>query len=46
MPSLGYERYKWDATVRGLGGHANTNDGLVAAARKQIAELQAKASGR
>jgi phenylpyruvate tautomerase PptA (4-oxalocrotonate tautomerase family) len=27
----------------GLGGHANTNDELVAAARKQIAELQAKA---
>ena len=25
----------------GLGGHANTNDELVAAARKQIAELQA-----
>jgi hypothetical protein len=29
----------------GLGGHANTHDELVAAARKQIAELQAKASG-
>jgi phenylpyruvate tautomerase PptA (4-oxalocrotonate tautomerase family) len=29
----------------GLGGHANTNDELVAAARKQIAELQAKATG-
>ena len=29
----------------GLGGHASTNDELVAAARKQIAELQAKASG-
>ena len=29
----------------GLGGHANTNDELVAAARKQIAELQAKAGG-
>ena len=28
----------------GLGGHANTNDELVAAARKQIAELQARAS--
>jgi hypothetical protein len=27
----------------GLGGHANTNDELVAAARKQIAELQGKA---
>jgi len=27
----------------GLGGHANTNDELVAAARKQIAELQAMA---
>jgi len=27
----------------GLSGHANTNDELVAAARKQIAELQAKA---
>jgi phenylpyruvate tautomerase PptA (4-oxalocrotonate tautomerase family) len=26
----------------GLGGHANTNDDLVAAARKQIGELQAK----
>ncbi|WP_370080336.1 hypothetical protein [Streptacidiphilus sp. MAP12-16] len=24
----------------GLGGHANTNDELVAAARKQIAELR------
>ena len=30
----------------GLGGHANTNDDLVAAARKQIAELQAQAGGR
>jgi phenylpyruvate tautomerase PptA (4-oxalocrotonate tautomerase family) len=30
----------------GLNGHASTNDDLVAAARKQIAELQAKASGR
>ena len=29
----------------GLWGHANTNDELVAAARKQIAELQAKAGG-
>lgn len=29
----------------GLGGHANTNDELVAAARKQIAELQAKSGG-
>ena len=29
----------------GLWGHANTNDELVAAARKQIAELQAKAEG-
>jgi len=29
----------------GLQGHANTNDELVAAARKQIAELQAKAGG-
>jgi phenylpyruvate tautomerase PptA (4-oxalocrotonate tautomerase family) len=29
----------------GLGGHANTNDELVTAARKQIAELQAKAGG-
>jgi phenylpyruvate tautomerase PptA (4-oxalocrotonate tautomerase family) len=29
----------------GLSGHANTNDELVAAARKQIAELQAKAPG-
>jgi phenylpyruvate tautomerase PptA (4-oxalocrotonate tautomerase family) len=28
----------------GLGGHANTNDELVAAARKQIAGLQAKAA--
>ncbi len=28
-----------------LGGHANTNDELVAAARNQIAELQAKARG-
>lgn len=28
----------------GLGGHANTNDELVAAARNQIAELQAEAS--
>ncbi len=27
----------------GLGGHANTNDELIAAARAQIAELQAKA---
>ncbi|WP_406457990.1 hypothetical protein OH768_27610 [Streptomyces sp. NBC_01622] len=27
----------------GLGGHAHTNDELVAAARKQIAELQAMA---
>lgn len=27
----------------GLGGHANTNDELVAAARKQMAELQAMA---
>ncbi|MFF2430744.1 tautomerase family protein [Streptomyces mirabilis] len=27
----------------GLGGHANTNDELVAAARKQIAELRAMA---
>jgi len=27
----------------GLAGHANTNDELVAAARKQIGELQAKA---
>ncbi|MCU6481355.1 tautomerase family protein [Arthrobacter sp. A2-55] len=26
----------------GLGGHANTNDELVAAARRQIGELQAK----
>ena len=30
----------------GLGGHAYTNDELVAAARTQIAELQAKAGGR
>ena len=29
----------------GLWGHANTNDELAAAARKQIAELQAKAAG-
>jgi len=29
----------------GLSGHANTNDELVAAARKQIAELQAGAAG-
>ena len=29
----------------GLGGHANTNEELVAAARRQIAELQAKAAG-
>jgi len=29
----------------GLSGHANTNDELVTAARKQIAELQAKAGG-
>jgi hypothetical protein len=29
----------------GLSGHANTNDELVAAARKQIAELRAKAGG-
>ena len=29
----------------GLGGHANTNDELVAAARKQIAELQAMGGG-
>jgi phenylpyruvate tautomerase PptA (4-oxalocrotonate tautomerase family) len=29
----------------GLGGHANTNDELVAAARKQIAELQARPAG-
>jgi len=29
----------------GLGGHANTNEELVAAARQQIAELQAKAGG-
>jgi phenylpyruvate tautomerase PptA (4-oxalocrotonate tautomerase family) len=28
----------------GLWGHANTNDELIAAARKQIAELQAKAA--
>jgi phenylpyruvate tautomerase PptA (4-oxalocrotonate tautomerase family) len=30
----------------GLGGHANTNDELVAAARQQIAELQARAGGQ
>jgi phenylpyruvate tautomerase PptA (4-oxalocrotonate tautomerase family) len=29
----------------GLGGYANTNDELVAAARKQIAELRAGAAG-
>lgn len=29
----------------GLGGHSNTNEELVAAARKQIAELQAQAGG-
>jgi len=29
----------------GLWGHANTNEELVAAARRQIAELQAKAAG-
>lgn len=29
----------------GLSGHANTNEELVAAARKQIAELQAQAGG-
>jgi phenylpyruvate tautomerase PptA (4-oxalocrotonate tautomerase family) len=29
----------------GLGGHANTNDEIVAAARKQIAGLQAGAAG-
>ena len=29
----------------GLWGHANTNDELIAAARKQIAELHAKAAG-
>jgi len=29
----------------GLWGHANTNEELVVAARKQIAELQAKAGG-
>ena len=29
----------------GLSGHANTNEELVAAARHQIAELQAKAGG-
>jgi phenylpyruvate tautomerase PptA (4-oxalocrotonate tautomerase family) len=29
----------------GLGGHANTNDELVAAARKQIAKLQPRGSG-
>jgi phenylpyruvate tautomerase PptA (4-oxalocrotonate tautomerase family) len=28
----------------GLGGHANTNDELIAAARAQIAELQAEAA--
>ncbi len=28
-----------------LWGHANTNDELIAAARKHIAELQAKAGG-
>jgi hypothetical protein len=28
----------------GLAGHANTNEELVAAARKQISELQAKAA--
>jgi phenylpyruvate tautomerase PptA (4-oxalocrotonate tautomerase family) len=28
----------------GLGGHANTNDELIAAARAQIAELQSKAA--
>jgi phenylpyruvate tautomerase PptA (4-oxalocrotonate tautomerase family) len=28
----------------GLAGHANTNDELIAAARAQIAELQAKAA--
>ena len=30
----------------GLGGHANTNEELVAAARMQIAELRAKATER
>ena len=30
----------------GLRGHANTNDELVAAARKQISELQARPSSR
>ena len=30
----------------GLSGHANTNEELVVAARKQIAELQAKSSGQ
>lgn len=30
----------------GLGGHANTNDDLVAAARAQIAQLRAAADGR
>jgi phenylpyruvate tautomerase PptA (4-oxalocrotonate tautomerase family) len=29
----------------GLGGHANTNDELVAAARAQIAEIQAQRAG-
>ena len=29
----------------GLWGHAHTNEELVVAARKQIAELQAKAGG-
>jgi phenylpyruvate tautomerase PptA (4-oxalocrotonate tautomerase family) len=29
----------------GLGGHANTNEELVAAARAQIAELRARAAG-
>jgi phenylpyruvate tautomerase PptA (4-oxalocrotonate tautomerase family) len=29
----------------GLGGHANTNDELVAAARRQIAELRAGSAG-
>jgi phenylpyruvate tautomerase PptA (4-oxalocrotonate tautomerase family) len=29
----------------GLGGHANTNEELVTAARAQIAELQARADG-
>jgi hypothetical protein len=32
-------------SVQHLGGHANTNDELVAAAREQIAELQARAAG-